>query len=56
MNLMHHQGYCGLLRATAGYCRAFARLVSPRGGTFVNFALPEAIPKFLTLMQFPIRI
>jgi len=25
---------------TQGYCRAFAYLVSPRGGTLVNFALP----------------
>ena len=30
----------GLLRATAGYCRAFARLVSPGGGAFANFELP----------------
>ena len=29
----------GLLRATAGYCRAFARLVSSGGGAFANFEL-----------------
>ena len=29
---MHHPGYCG----------AFARLVSPGGWAFANFALPEA--------------
>ena len=47
-----------------GYCRAFARLVSPWGGTFANFALPGgrafaspgAIPELLTRTQFPITI
>ena len=46
------------------YCGAFARLVSPGGGAFAKFALPEglaftnprAIPKLLTCQQFPIRI
>ena len=47
-----------------GYCRAFARLVSPGGGAFANFALPGgrafanpgAIPELLTRTQFPIRV
>ena len=47
-----------------GYCRVFARLVSPGGGAFPNFALsggrafanPGAISEFLTRTQFPIRI
>ena len=47
-----------------GYCRAFARLVSPWGGAFGNFALPGgrafaspgAIPELLTRTQFPITI
>ena len=47
-----------------GYCRAFARLVSPRGGAFANFVLPggqafanpRVIPKLLTRTQFPIKI
>ena len=49
---------------TPGYCRAFARLVSPRGGAFANFGLPGgrafanhgANPEFLTRTRFPIRI
>ena len=49
---------------TPGYCRAFARLVSPRGGAFANFGLPggrafanhRANPEFLTRTRFPIRI
>ena len=48
-------------RATAGH---FARLVSPGGGAFANFALhggrafanPRAILELLTRTQFPIRI
>ena len=47
-----------------GYCGEFARLVSPGGGAFANFALPgdrafvnpRAIPKLLTRTRFPIRI
>ena len=47
-----------------GYCGAFARLVSPGGGAFANFAVPwsrafanpGAIPELLTRTQFPIRI
>ena len=47
-----------------GYCRAFAGLVSPRGGAFANFVLPRgwavanpgAIPKPLSCMRFPTRI
>ena len=47
-----------------GYCRAFARLVSPGGGAFANFVLlggwefanPAAIPELLTRTRFPIRI
>ena len=47
-----------------GYCGAFARLVSPGGGTFANFTLPGgrafanpgAIPELLTGTQFAIRI
>ena len=47
-----------------GYCRAFARIVSPGGGAFANFALPGdwafanpgVIPKLFTSTQFPIRI
>ena len=47
-----------------GNCRAFARLVSPRGVAFANFALPggrafanpRAIPELLTLTRFSIRI
>ena len=38
-----------------GYCGAFARLVSPRGGAFANFVLPGAIPELLTRRRFPIR-
>ena len=46
-----------------GYCGAFARLVSPRGGAFANFVLPGgrafanpgAIPELLTRTRFPIR-
>ena len=49
---------------TPGYCRVFARLVSPRGGAFANFGLPGgrafanhgANPEFLTRTRFPIRI
>ena len=45
-------------------CEAFARLVSPEGGAFANFALPGArafanpagIPKLLIRKRFPIRI
>ena len=45
-------------------CRAFAGLVSRRGGAFANFVFPRgwavanpgAIPKLLSCMQFPIRI
>ena len=48
----------------AAHCGAFARHVSPGGGTFANFALlggrafanPEAIPKLLRRTRFPIRI
>ena len=47
-----------------GYCGAFARLVSPRGGAFANFVLPGgrafanpgAIPELLSRTWFPIRI
>ena len=47
-----------------GYCRAFARLVSPGAGAFANFVLlggrafanPSAIPELLTHTLFPIRI
>ena len=48
-----------------GYCGAFARLISPGGGAFANFAPPGAghlfanpgaIPEFLTRARFPIRI
>ena len=43
-----------------GYCGAFARLVSPRGGAFANFTLPGrrafANPELLTRTRFPIRI
>ena len=47
-----------------GYCEAFARLVSPRGGAFANFVLPGgrtftnpgAIPELLMRTRFPIRI
>ena len=47
-----------------GYRGAFARLFSPGGGAFANFALPgrrtfvnpRAIPKLLTCTRFPIRI
>ena len=47
-----------------GYCVAFARLVSPGGGAFANFALsggrafvnPGAIPELLTRTRFAIRI
>ena len=47
-----------------GYCGAFSRLVSPRGGAFANFAPPRgrafanprAIPEPLTRTRFPIRI
>ena len=50
--------------APPGYCRAFARLVSPGAGAFANFVLlgvrafanPAAIPELLTHMLFPIRI
>ena len=46
-----------------GFCGAFARLVSPGGGTFANFALPggrafanpRAIPELLTRTRFPIK-
>lgn len=41
-----------------GYCGAFARLVSPRGGTIANFEQPfdfhlPTPEKFLTCMWFP---
>ena len=47
-----------------GNCGAFARLVSPGGGTFANVALtggrgfanPRANPELLTRTRFPIRI
>ena len=43
-----------------GYCGAFARLFSPGGGAFANFALPGANPgaitELLTRKRFPIRI
>ena len=47
-----------------GYCRVFARLVSPGGGAFANVALPggrafanpRANPELLTRTWFPIRI
>ena len=47
-----------------GYCGPFARLCSPRGGAFANFALPGyrafanpgAIPERLTRTRFPIKI
>ena len=47
-----------------GYCGAFARLGSPGGGVFANFALPgdrsfanhRAIPELLTRTRFPIII
>ena len=43
-----------------GYCGAFARLVSPRGGAFANFTLPGrrafANPELLTRTRFPIRM
>ena len=47
-----------------GYCGAFARLVSTRGGAFANFVLPGgrafanpgAIPELLIRTRFPIRI
>ena len=47
-----------------GYCRAFARLVSPGGGAFANLALPwgrafanpGANPELLTCTRFPITI
>ena len=47
-----------------GYCGAFARLVSPEGGVFANFALPGGrafanpgtIPELLTHTRFAIRI
>ena len=50
--------------STPGYCKVFARLVSPGGGAFANFALPGgpafanpgAIPELLTRTPFPIRI
>ena len=47
-----------------GNCGAFARLVSPGGGTFANVALtggrgfanPRANPELSTRTRFPIRI
>ena len=47
-----------------GYCRAFARLLSPGSGAFASFALPGgraftnpgAIPELLKRTWFPIRI
>ena len=43
-----------------GYCGAFARLISPRGGAFANFTLPGrrafANPELLTRTRFPINI
>ena len=47
-----------------GYCRAFAGLVSRRGGAFANFVFPRgwavanpgAIPKLLSCTRFPTRI
>ena len=47
-----------------GYCGPFARLSSPRGGAFANFALPGylafanpgAIPELLNRTRFPIKI
>ena len=47
-----------------GYCRVFARLVSPGSGAFANFAPPggrafanpKAILELLTRTRFPIRI
>ena len=48
---MHSQFH--LRPASTGYCRAFARLVSPEGGAFAN---PGAIPELLTRTRFPIRM
>ena len=50
--------------APPGYCGAFARLSSPRGGAFANFALPGywafanpgAIPELLNRTRFPIKL
>ena len=47
-----------------GYCRVFARLVSPGSGAFANFAPPggrafanpKAILELFTRTRFPIRI
>ena len=47
-----------------GYCRAFARFVSPGGGAFANLALPggrafanpRANPELLTRTRFPLTI
>ena len=47
-----------------GYCGPFARLSSPRGGAFANFALPGyrafanpgAIPELLNRTRFPIKL
>ena len=58
-----HQSIPAAPNSPPGYCGAFARLVSPGGGTFANFVLPGfrafanpgAIPELLTCMRFPIR-
>ena len=59
-----HQSIPPAPSSPPGYCWAFARLVSPGGGAFTNFALPggrafanpRAIPELLTRTRFPIRI
>ena len=38
-----HQSIPAAPNSPPGYCGAFARLVSPGGGTFANFALPARI-------------
>ena len=64
LNLMHQSIPPAPNPPPPGNCGAFARLVSPGGGVFANFALPgrrafanpRAIPELLTRTRFPIRI